>query len=139
MTATTGTIKTVEITFPAGTNIAAAGFIERVGIGPGFFSKAGTTLTYNVQSAVNVPAGTFIRFELVNVKNPPNPSSSLQVTLTTKNNIGNVIDGPTPTSAYSIRQIGTSDIADDTDGGATFDPIFTKISNNGINAAVAVS
>jgi hypothetical protein len=112
ITATSGAIKTIEMVFPAGTVIGPAGFIEKVGIGPGTFSKAGTTMTFNVQTPVNVPAGTFIRFELVNVKNPPTASSSLQVSITTKDNMGNIIDGPTPTAVYNIKQLGTAEIAD---------------------------
>jgi hypothetical protein len=109
---TTGIIKKVEMTFPAGTGISAVGILDRIGIGGGTLSKAGTTVTFTVNNAVSVPAGTFIRLELVNVKSPLSPSSAYQVTVTTRDPANGVIDGPTPSTAYNIRRIGSNDIAD---------------------------
>src|SRR5437867_13327732 len=51
-TATTGTIKTVTIAFPAGYVVGFAILIERAGIGAGGLAASGNTLTYTVTSPV---------------------------------------------------------------------------------------
>ncbi|MGI0044502.1 MAG: hypothetical protein ACRD47_12400, partial [Nitrososphaeraceae archaeon] len=61
ITSTAGAIDRIRMDFPAGTNIDAAGVIERVGIGGGTLLKSGSSITYDVTSPVNIPAGTFIR------------------------------------------------------------------------------
>jgi hypothetical protein len=58
---------------------------------------------YTVTNAVSIPAGTKIRLEFANINNPVNPSSSLKVTVTTRNAKYAVIDGPTQSTAYSIK------------------------------------
>lgn len=55
---------------------------------------------------------TRIRIEIANANNPPVPSNSLAVTVTTRDSANNIIDGPSPTNAYNIKQIGTAEIAD---------------------------
>jgi hypothetical protein len=115
-TATAGVIKTVEMAFPPGTYVGAAVLIEAVGIGPGTIAASGTTatgmtLTYTVTNEVNVPALTRMRIQVANVNNPPDPSNSLTVTITTRDSANNIIDGPTATNAYNIKQIGTTEIA----------------------------
>ncbi len=85
LTGTAGAIKTIQVTFPAGTTIPSSSFFnEAEGIGPGTVSKSGQTLTYTVTNAVNVPAGTKIRLEFSNINNPLNPSSNYKVTVTTR-------------------------------------------------------
>ncbi len=75
LTATAGTIKTIQVTFPADTTIPSGAFFnEAEGIGHGSVSKSGQTITYTVTNAVNVPAGTKIRLEFANINNPLNPS-----------------------------------------------------------------
>ncbi len=86
-------------------------FNEAEGIGPGTVSKSGQTLTYTVTNAVNVPAGTKIRLEFANINNPQNPSANYKVTVTTRNAANAIIDSPTQSSAYTIKQIGTNVIA----------------------------
>jgi hypothetical protein len=111
-TATAGAIKTIEVTFPAGTTIPSALVNEVEGIGPGSASKTGpTTITYTVANAVNVPAGTRIRLEITNINNPVNPSASYTVMVTTKNAANTPIDGPTPSTAFTMKQLGASIIA----------------------------
>jgi hypothetical protein len=110
ITSTTGAIDKIEMVFPAGTGIGPAGVIEKIGIGGGVLTKAGTTLTYDVTTPVSIPAGTFIRLEISGVKNP-GTSSTFTATLTTRDSGGAIIDGPTVTNAYNIKQIGTGDIA----------------------------
>jgi hypothetical protein len=115
-TATAGVIKTLQLAFPVGTYVGAAVLIETVGIGPGTIAASGTTatgmtLTYTVTNEGNVPALTRIRIQVANVNNPPDPSNSLTVMITTRDSANNVIDGPTATNAYNIRQIVTTEIA----------------------------
>ena len=67
-TSTTGLIKTVQMTFPAGTFVGIILLDEAVGIGHGTIASgtiaSSPTLTYTVTSPVNIPAGTKIRLEL---------------------------------------------------------------------------
>ena len=112
ITSTPGAIDRIRIDFPAGTNIGASGVIERVGIGGGTLLKAGSSISYDVQTPVSIPAGTFVRLEIAGIKNPAIPSGSTTATITTRDSGGAVIDGPSPTNVYTIKQIGTNDIAD---------------------------
>jgi hypothetical protein len=111
ITTTTGPIKKIETTFPSGTIVAFAGVIERVGIGPGALTMSGTTVTYTVTNAVSVPAGTLIRLELVNLINPPT-QADYKISVTTRNPANGVIDGPSLSPAYTIRQVSSGMIAD---------------------------
>lgn len=96
VTATAGVIKTIEVTFPAGTTIPSALVNEVVGIGPGTPSKSGqTTIVYTIANVVNVPAGTKIRLEIANINIPLNPSTSYKVTVTIRDAANAIIDGPT--------------------------------------------
>jgi hypothetical protein len=113
ITTTTGTIHAIDITFPAGTIVSAAGVIERVGIGPGTLTKSGTTITFHVANPEVIPAGTFIRLEMVDIKNPPNPGSDYKISVTTRGPNSIVIDGTSQSVAYSIKQIQGFDIAPD--------------------------
>jgi hypothetical protein len=115
ITSTAGAIDKIRMDFPAGTNVAAAGVIERIGIGGGTLLKSGSSITYDVTTPVNIPAGTFIRLEMSGIKNPANSLNevnSFTATITTRNSGGNLIDGPSQTNVYTIRQIGTNDVAD---------------------------
>ena len=128
-TTTTGTIKFIDITFPAGTVIGAApNLVEREGIGAGTAAKtSATVIRYTVTSAVSVPANTEIRLEFFNIVNPTAPSTGYKVTVTTRNAGGTVIDGPTTSNGFSMKQIGTGQIAD----GAATTP---KIADNAITS-----
>ena len=126
-TSTTGTIKFIDITFPAGILIGAAPQLaEREGIGAGTAAKTSNTeIRYTVTSAVSVPAGTQIRLELFNIVNPTVPSTTYKVTVTTRNAGGTTIDGPTPSNSLNMKQIGPGQIAP----GAVpldFTPVFTN-------------
>lgn len=113
-TSTTGTIKFIDITFPAGTLIGAApNLVEREGIGAGTATKtSATVIRYTVTSAVSVPAGTQIRLEFFNLVNPTLPNTVYKVTVTTRNAGGTPIDGPTLSNSLNMKQIGTGQIAD---------------------------
>jgi hypothetical protein len=125
LTATSGTIKTIHVTFPAGTTIPSGAFFNEAqkcvpgsdctemtgtvsrGVGP-----AQTTITYTVTNPVNVPAGTKIRLEFANINNPVSPGASYKVVVITTNPALVIIDGPTESTAYTIKQIGVNAIAD---------------------------
>ena len=113
-TSTTGTIKFIDITFPAGTVIGATPLlVEREGIGAGTAAKSSATgIRYTVTSAVSVPAGTQIRLEFFNIVNPTLPSTGYKVTVTTRNAGGTAIDGPTLSNSLNMKQIGSGQIAD---------------------------
>jgi hypothetical protein len=111
-TATAGAIKTITMDFPTGTSVGSALIVEAVGIGPGTLAaSAGEVLTYTVTNAVNVPALTNIRIQISNINNPPTPSGSFTVSITTRNAANAIIDGPTATSAYNMVQVGNAQIA----------------------------
>ena len=97
ITSTAGAIDKIEIAFPVDTNVGPSGVIEKVGIGTGTLIKTGSTLTYDVQNPVNIPAGTFIRLEITGIRNPT-ISSSFTATITTMDSSGAVIDGPSSTN-----------------------------------------
>ena len=113
-TSTTGTIKFIDITFPAGTVIGATPLlVEREGIGAGTAAKTSATeIRYTVTSAVSVPAGTKIRLEFFNIVNPTAPNTGYKVTVTTRNTGGTPIDGPTLSNSLNMKQLGSGQIAD---------------------------
>jgi hypothetical protein len=110
ITTTTGVIDKIDITFPAGTGVALAGIIERVGIGPGALTKSGSTVTFDLHTPVSIPAGTFIRLEMVDISNPPNPAN-YKISVTTKDPSNIPIDGPSLSPAYTIRQVSSGMVA----------------------------
>jgi hypothetical protein len=115
-TATTGVIKTITITFPAGFALGNALILEATGIGPGTIALSGSvstgeTLTYTVANAVSVPAHTTIRFEIANIINAANPNCCYEVSITTRNAGGGTIDGPSVTTVFAIKQIGKADVS----------------------------
>ncbi|MGH9978900.1 MAG: hypothetical protein ACRD8Z_24165, partial [Nitrososphaeraceae archaeon] len=114
VTSTTGTIKFIDITFPAGTLIGAPPrLIEREGIGAGnAVQVSSTTISYTVISPVSIPEGTKIRLEFFNLVNPTLPSTGYKVTVTTKDAGGATIDGPTASNGLNMKQIGTGQITD---------------------------
>lgn len=107
-TATTGTIKTVEITYPSGFNVANAKLIEVTpppGIGVGTLSVSAQTLIYTVTSEVSVAPGTKIMLMIGKIINSNTLSN--QVTVTTKNPAGSIIDGPTPSATFSLKRVNS--------------------------------
>jgi hypothetical protein len=111
ITSTTGPIDKIRMDFPAGTNIAAAGVLERVGIGGGTLLKSGSSITYDVTTPLSIPAGTFIRLEMFGIKNPPQPFNFAAI-ITTRDSSGNLIDGPSQTNVYAMKQIESNDVAE---------------------------
>jgi len=104
-TATTGTIKTIEIKFPIGFNVAAANLIEVQGIGAGSLSVVGQVVKYTVSSPVSVPAPRAIKIMIADVTNAVTLSNQISV-VTKDNSISSgVIDGPTNSALFKLIQI----------------------------------
>ncbi len=108
-TATAGQIRTIEIAFPAGYNVAGTSLIETAGIGSGTISRTGNTVIYTAGSPSNVGANTPIRLELANIVNT-NAGQTASISITTKASNGNIIDGPTAAST-PVKNISNLDIA----------------------------
>ena len=111
-TATTGTIKTIEMTFPPSFDLTAATrYIERSGIGSGSLSSSGSTLKYTVNSPESVPAGTNIRLEIAKIVAGAEGSFTVSIK-TSKTGSSGTLDGPTDSGVFTIKSIGTNDILD---------------------------
>ncbi len=108
-TATSGTIKTVDIGFPDHYNTQFAKLIETAGIGPGSLSvNLGTspynsTIRYTVTSPTTITNDTYIKLKISNITNPNVPGDHYTLLITTKNSTGNIIDGPSKTKTFVIK------------------------------------
>jgi len=123
-TATTGTIKTIEMNFGSNFDISSATkLIENVGIGSGTLSVTGSSLKYTVSSPVSVSSGTTIRLEIGRII-ANTVGDSIKITITTKNSSGGIIDGPTLSADFPIYNIGTNAIADNSITGDDVSPAF---------------
>lgn len=109
-TATTGTIKTIEINFPSSFNVANIRLIERDGIGSGTLSFSGSTIKYTVGGSDSIPAGTNIRLEIARII--ATAEGSFTVSIKTLNSQAGTIDGPTTSGPFIIKSITGGDIAD---------------------------
>lgn len=111
-TVTTGTIKTIEMSFPSGFDVSiATKLIEKSGIGSGSLSApSSTTLIYTVSNPVSVPAGTSIRFEIGRITNS-NTAGSFMVSITTEDTVATIIDGPTSSGSFPIKDITGNDVS----------------------------
>lgn len=135
-TATTGTIKTVDMTFPSSFDLTqATKLIEREGIGSGSLSSSGSTLKYTVNNPVSVSAGTTIRLEIARIIAAN--AGSFTVNIKTTHPVGSTIDGSTTSGSFVIRSVFGQDVStsfmksktllDDTAGHARgWDPDGTK-------------
>src|SRR5213593_1015687 len=92
-TATTGTIKTIEITFPAGFNVGSAKLLQTQGTGAGSLSVSGQVVKYTITTPVSVTAPKSMMIMVGNIVNPAITSN--QVSITTKDTAAVIIDGPT--------------------------------------------
>jgi hypothetical protein len=125
-TATTATIRNIEITFPPSFDIThATKLIEREGIRSGSLSSSGSTLKYSVYNPVRLSADTTIRLEIASLV--AGNAGTFTVSILTSNGNGQ-IDGPTSSSSFSIKDIGTNDIADNSITGS-------KIADNSITGS----
>ena len=105
-TATTGTLKTITMTFPSGFVLTNAKLIEVQNIGAGSIGISGQTITYTVNSAVSVPAGTAIKIMIGKIVNAATTSNTVAVT--TKNATPATIDGPTNSATFTLIQVTNS-------------------------------
>jgi hypothetical protein len=138
-TATTGTIKIIHMTFPSGFDVSAATkVIEREGIGKGVMSAPSTsTLIFTVSDPVSVPAGTTIRLEIGRVVNSGTAGSFKVSIATERTTTPIIIDGPTLSTFFPIKDIGTNDIAVNSVTGsklAANSVTSSKIADNSITA-----
>ena len=127
-TQTTGTIHRIDIGFPDGTNLDGRALNEKVGIGPGSLTASGNTISYIVADPVEVPAGTYIRLEIGALNNPPTGGVPLTVTITTRGALNAIIDGPTDTNAFFMKQIQSDQLAN---GAVTTD----KLANGAVTSS----
>jgi hypothetical protein len=108
ITSTDGIIKSIDIAFPPGYTVpGTARIIQVSGIGAGFFTISGQTWTYKVNSPVNVPAGTQIQIMMGEITNSNKPAN--QVAITTKDALGNIIDGPTLSNNVNLTGAAVAD------------------------------
>lgn len=108
-TATTGTIKTIQINFPSSFNLADISLLEKSNIGSGSLSFTGSTMKYTVNSAASVPAGTTIELEVGRII--AENAGTFTVSMRTLNSGAGIIDGPTTSGSFIIKQITGSDIS----------------------------
>jgi hypothetical protein len=112
-TATTGTIKTIHMSFPSDFDVSAASKIERIGVGLGSLSAPSSSmLIYTVNNPVSVPAGTSIRLEIGKIVNS-NTAGSFRVSIATANTTSFIIDGPTLSGSFPIKDITSNDVSPD--------------------------
>jgi hypothetical protein len=105
-TATAGSINVIEMTFPAGFNVASAKLLEVQGIGAGSLSVSGQTVKYTISSAVSVPAQRAIKISMADITN--SAITSNQVAVTTKAFSGPnivILDGPTNSAVFTLIQV----------------------------------
>ncbi len=112
-TATTGTIKTIHMTFPNDFDLSAATrIIEKSGIGSGSLSLScsisSCDLKYIVSSPVSVPAGTSIRLEIGRIINS-DTAGSFKVGISTEAQV--ILDGPTQSPSFPIKDITGNDVS----------------------------
>jgi hypothetical protein len=105
MTGSVGVVKMIDVEFNNHFSIQFAKLISAYGIGSGSLSSSHDHSTavihYTVNSPVSVPEGTFIRLIISNITNS-NIAGSYLVSISTKDALGNMIDGPTNSSTFLI-------------------------------------
>lgn len=110
-TATAGTIKTIEISFPSSFDVSGIRLVEREGISSGTLSSTGSTIKYTLGSAQSISAGTNIRLEIARII--ATAEGSFTVSIRTLNSQGSTIDGPTTSGPFIIKSITGSDVSPD--------------------------
>lgn len=112
-TATTGTIKTIEMAFPVGFNVASAKLVQVKNIAAGSLSVSGQVVKYTVATPVSVTAPKAIQIMIADITNAAaTPSNRVSVT-TSDNSLPNavVLDGPTNSATFTLIQVSSSMIA----------------------------
>ena len=112
VTATTGTIKFIQMTFPSGSSVDTATLIERSGIGTGSISTpSANQVIYSVTNPVSVPAGTTIRLQIAKIANSNTEDDTSRLSITTQDANNAVIDGPTNSFSFPIKAINGNDVS----------------------------
>ena len=112
VTATTGTIKFIQMTFPSGSSVDTATLIERSGIGTGSISTpSANQVIYSVTNPVSVPAGTTIRLQIAKIANLNTEDDTVRVSITTQDANQAIIDGPTNSFSFPIKAINGNDVS----------------------------
>lgn len=107
-TATSGA-KSVNITYPAGFNIANAKFIEISGIaGTGTFTISGQTLTYTLGGNTTIGSNVTIKIKIGDIVNGTTLNNT--VTFQTKTSAGAVVDSAT--TPLNLIQVGSAMVSD---------------------------
>jgi len=110
-TATTGKIKTIAIEFHTSFDVSSAILTDKTVIGSGSLSNPGASvLVYTVNNPTTLTQGTSIRLEIGKIINSNTPGG-YKVLITTRDNAGNIIDGPTLSDSFNIKAAG-GDTAD---------------------------
>jgi hypothetical protein len=111
-TGTTGTIKTIHMTFPSSFDVSIANkLIKRSGIGSGSLSApSSTTLIYTVSNPVSVPAGTTITMEIARIINS-DTAGDFQVSIATEDTTPIIIDDPTDSYSFPVKDITGNDVS----------------------------
>ena len=104
-----GAIGIIEMTFPAGFNLASAKLIQAQNIRAGSLSVSGQTLKYTVGAPYPVPYTSSIKLMIGDITNAATTSN--QVSVTTKEIIGAtevIIDGPTNSAVFTLAQVSNT-------------------------------
>ncbi|MDD5434655.1 MAG: hypothetical protein PH343_04425 [Nitrospira sp.] len=112
-TATAGAVKKVDIIFPVNFNLTNAKLIEADVIGAGSLTRVGQTFTYTVTAGAPpvIAAGTRLRIMIGDIVNNGNTGAQ-SVSVTTKDVLNVVIDGPTASTSPGLVKINAGMIAD---------------------------
>jgi hypothetical protein len=105
-TATTGSIRTVDMRFPSGFDVSSAQLIEVQGIGSGSLSVSGQVVKYIVTSPVPMAAPKAIKIMIAGITNAATISNQVTVSTIDNNNINIVIlDGPTNSAPFTLTPV----------------------------------
>jgi hypothetical protein len=105
-TATTGSIRTVDMRFPSGFDVSSAQLIEAQGIGSGSLSVSGQVVKYIVTSPVPITAPKAIKIMIAGITNAATISNQVTVS-TIDNSIPNIVilDGPTNSAPFTLTPV----------------------------------
>jgi hypothetical protein len=110
MTQTSGTIAFMELKFPQGFQLGNVNLLEKSGIkSPISFSTSAASLAngiirLRVDPAQIIDAGNIIKLDFGNIINSHVPENNYQVTITTKDQKNNIIDGPVVSAPFGIKE-----------------------------------
>ena len=108
-TKTTGTIALIELKFPPGFQLGNANLLQKSGIKSHLFFSSSFRSTDDTIKLVAYPAQTVgsdrtIRLNMGNIINSYSPGNDYQVSVTTRDAANNIIDGPTVSVPFELKQ-----------------------------------